>query len=64
VLGVSDPTVGKIRKQMIENGELLNFRSLEGTDGVKRPAEMPEHAMKWNQLRKFRSWILWKAQTV
>jgi hypothetical protein len=29
---------------MIANGELSNFESLEGADGIERPAEMPEKA--------------------
>lgn len=36
-LGVSDPTVGKVRKEMEREGELLKLSSCEGKDGKVRP---------------------------
>jgi N6-adenosine-specific RNA methylase IME4/DNA-binding Lrp family transcriptional regulator len=36
-LGVSNPTVSAVRKELVENGELLNFNSSIGADGKERP---------------------------
>lgn len=41
MLGVTHPTVIQVRQEMIENGELVKFTSLIGSDDIERPAEMP-----------------------
>lgn len=37
MLGVSQPTVSTVRKEMVESGEVINFITTVGADGVEQP---------------------------
>lgn len=45
-LGVSDMTVGSVRTEMERDSELPKLGSRVGSDGVERPAEMPDNGDK------------------